>query len=419
MDKKINKLRQKEFKKNPKLKEIYDAELTKYNNPTFLGQGSFADVFTLPNNRILRIELGYQHVTAGRTKVETMLTLMKLTALNKLACPITPTIYDSYLIHINSNTWITTTIMEKLQVLKWKEWKKVFKSEQELASAVFQSIHTLIQFDIYHRDINFGNVVLTLQGIRFVDIDDVCTDIPKLIYNCDDVTGTPGFVGPEWNKLKRFRDKPIKERHQWFKHQMYYAAGKLIYGIITDGDVEKVNLDLIPDPIVRQWVQNAIHTTPSLRTIHLGDTCCIGSKTTTPAAAAAGCQNVAAVAKEAKAEIIANLSALQQAVEQAEGPAVGPAVGPAEEGSLQIKIKVPKGRKIVVRKKKSVVVKKKKSVVVKKKKVTKKKSVVPVPRSLSIKKHCHGKTQSGEPCQRKLTEKRCCKTHEAQPSCKI
>lgn len=381
-NKKIEADRLKEFKSNPDLKILYDTELKKYGNPPFLAQGAFADVFRLPQNKVLRIELGFHGINYGRRKRETMLNLMKSSALNNLDQKITPKIFDIQLLQIGS-TWITSTIMESLQILKWKEWEKVFSSDKELALAVFRAVDTLIKFDIYHMDINSGNLVLTPAGLCFVDLDDVCINIPQLEQNCSqEIMGTPGYVGPEWAKLKPlfFSSKPLQERKSWYKYQMYYAAGKLIYYIITDRDVEKVKLDLLSEP-VRVLVKNAINPTAALRSI--------------PVLRGIATNNVIAVAKESKEIIKTTLAAL--------------------EDDDKILKKTSLKKKKASLKKSSL---KKSSL--KKKKISLKKPSANHSngRQLRSNTHCHGKTQADELCKRKVGIKRCCKSHEKQPICK-
>jgi hypothetical protein len=244
---------------------FYDTILEKYNliGKSPLARGAFADVYVLPNHHLLRLEMGgITFVRIGEAKRAT------LQALQAHHCPMLAQLFNVTLYTERvgqTSPWVLVSEMEHLQELPWSTWRTIYATEKEVASAIFEAVAGLIKLNIFHADVNDNNVMLTAKGVRFIDFDNACSDVDGAQKNCSEiVTGTTGFVAPEFlvllKKTHHFTALPLAQQQHMYRQNFIYAAGALVYMIITKRDPPKAPIPYKDLPAsVSTWVRDATH----------------------------------------------------------------------------------------------------------------------------------------------------------------
>lgn len=93
--------------------------------------------------------------------------------------------------HGAQNGVILVTLWEKLNIVSWRGWHNVYASAMHLAEALFTGLAAMHDSGICHRDISPNNVVLTQQGVRFIDLQSA--HIELLSGRRTYLAGTRGF----------------------------------------------------------------------------------------------------------------------------------------------------------------------------------------------------------------------------------
>jgi hypothetical protein len=187
--------------KNPPLKTAYISFLEKHNikfGTAPLGSGTFADVYDIGDNKVLRVEAStyMNRYAEARRRINNY--LIDNDAILSSQYKIYPRIY-SFDVKTSltgpSDGWVMAVIMEKLEMDSWTNWPSYFSTPEKLIEEFKKITKIMHKIGIIHTDISVNNVVLTTSGeIIFIDVDDSC-----MLPGCSEAPGrTLGYQGPEW-----------------------------------------------------------------------------------------------------------------------------------------------------------------------------------------------------------------------------
>ena len=201
------------FKELPHAKPYYDAIIRKYGleNKKPMARGGYADVYSLPNDRVVRIEIG----KANENEQDAILYLQK--AFEKALPDLTPQLEESTVHDLSVDArqpdriyrvFVSAKVYPRLKIVPWSKWRDYFEDERDVVSALFNIAEAILEAGFVHRDVSHGNIVLTPDGIRVLDYDTACMyDFPKApaayrkyLGNACQLNngGTPGYTAPEY-----------------------------------------------------------------------------------------------------------------------------------------------------------------------------------------------------------------------------
>lgn len=247
-----------------------------------MGRGGFADVYVIPNNKILRVEMSGSFHKYGVHKMDTLRAIKGKPHLEGII----PRLYDVRLYKVPDgySKWVMTSVWEKLTIVKWADWRKVYDNARDLTAHLIDMASKLVKEGVIHTDMSTNNMVLTPHGARFIDLDEACVDGG---YYCTISPGvTYGFTGPEFalygmgaingkrkQALLRFltdeygtttQPREAARNKQSLEANMIYGLGATIYHILT-GKLPEHGVDLSTMGDIRPMLHDMMHALPDHR----------------------------------------------------------------------------------------------------------------------------------------------------------
>lgn len=202
--------------------------------------GGTAWIFALPDNpsRMLRIEFDHGNADLVQQQRQNNIELVQ-----RLVPSLIPTIHQYRFVPGSTRFgWVEIMVMDRLDIVDWASCHKtgVAGGGVELVYKLFDVVKTLMDKDIYHRDMSPANFVLTQSGdIKMIDFGDICVpkyenaDNPKTYCN-DPPNVTNGYNDP---RVQADEDDETKGRQIKLLHMLFRDRSiDVITQAINDSD---------------------------------------------------------------------------------------------------------------------------------------------------------------------------------------
>ena len=199
--KKNDKIKNKKF---PQIRALHEDVMKQHGLDFYkdlpIGSGTYAFIYDLGNNRILRLE-----TSSGAPNPVKMALRVDQYMIKHPRPDLFPTTYSSKIHFVEGNVfrsgWTLASVMDKVDIDDWANWNKYFSSPEELIQVIKTQTKNYLDYGLIHLDPSSNNIVLTKKGeILFLDNSDGC--LHKQLKRCPfGSPGTPGYKAPGWIDL--------------------------------------------------------------------------------------------------------------------------------------------------------------------------------------------------------------------------
>lgn len=230
-------------KKRPAIRALHEKIMKQYGLDFYkdlpIGSGSFAFIYDIGNNKILRLE-----TSSGSPNPAKMALRVDQYMIKHPSPGLFPQIHLSE-IHFADRAgyypggWTMSTVMDKVDIDDWRNWNKYFSSPDQLITAIKSQTKRYLDYGLIHLDPSPNNVVLTKQGeILFLDNSDGC--LSKQLKRCPFTPlGTPGYVASGWQNFGAVARK--KDDRKVFEDMLDHLFGLSPKDILIDDKNDRNN----------------------------------------------------------------------------------------------------------------------------------------------------------------------------------